>query len=291
MNESSNPQVRELAQETNAKPLVRLAVFEQVGADKIPLAIIATSKNEDGTWRLEAGGPSDSSVEKLRPLLEGFVVARKGLTVPPENTPVEALSEILRAGGLIVEELVGGDHQLNFQINLNSGLVVGTHSALHPFAEADNALGRRIFDAIARGLSNAVDELADEIEAQLANSNTATAVTAVKRDVDRGLFGLRPTKKLLNSLMRIDVSILDDADKRSIRDCRLHVAQRLNRFEIAGAEANAILTENVEVLVRTALQSCASTPRHSATRPKQSNYREDCWVLRPNSSVRFIWRR
>jgi tetratricopeptide (TPR) repeat protein len=246
--ESNESQGSRPTPDGGAAPATRLAIFERTGADKVPVAIVNLSKNEDGTWSIQAGGPSDSSVENLRPLFERFSDARKALTAPSNKSLPEALSETLTAEGFIVEELTGGDHQVNFQIDLNTGLVVGTHAAMHPFAEANDALGRNVFDAIAKAFGKIPDELADEIDTQLTNNDTDAAISAVKQAMDRGLFGLRPTEKLLNSLMRIEVSRLGDFDKRLVRDCRLHVAQRLNRFEIAGVEANAILAENAETL-------------------------------------------
>ena len=84
---------------------------------------------------------------------------------------------------LAVETLPAGDHQLNFQIDLNSGLVVGTHAAMHSLVATDDPLGRKLFDAIATSFNKAADELADEIDRQLASTNNVkAAIEAVKRE-------------------------------------------------------------------------------------------------------------
>jgi len=155
---------------------------------------------------------------------------------------------MLRAEGLVVEKLPSGDHQVSFQIDLNTGTVVGTHTALHPLAAADDLIARRVFEAITSGFSKAADDLAKEINTEIENGNAEAAMAAIKREAERGLFTLRPTKRLLDGLMRIDASGLSDEDRRLIRHYRLHVAGRLGRYDIAGPEAEAILGDNTDTL-------------------------------------------
>jgi tetratricopeptide (TPR) repeat protein len=250
--EGMNEQAGEQSAQVGDATPTRLAVFERKGANRIHLAIITFSKAEGSAWNLQAGGPSAEAVEKVRPILERFAASRQALAAElaatPEKQPPEALAEMLASEGFIVERLPSGDHQVSFQIDLNTGTVVGTHAPLHPLAAADDSIARRVFEAITTGFSKAAEDLAKEINAELENGNAEAAVAAIKREAERGLFALRPTERLLDGLLRIDASGLSGADRRLIRDCRLHVAQRLGRYDIAGPEAETILGENTDTL-------------------------------------------
>jgi tetratricopeptide (TPR) repeat protein len=248
VNDNTEPKGQmELPQNGTSSP-VRLAVFELRGSERSHLGTITLSKGEGSTWNLQAGGPSDASVEKLRPFLARFAEERrieanenKG---QPAISPAMALADLLAGEGFLVEELPAGDHQVSFQIDLNDGLVIGTHAAMHALAASGDPIGRRVFEAIAGSLGNAAKELADEIDRHLASDNRREAVLAIEREVERGLFSLRPNESLMNALMRLDVSDLPPDDKRMVRECRLVVAQRLDRFDLAGLEADAILKED-----------------------------------------------
>ena len=191
------------------------------GEHKRHLSITTLKKTEGPAWTLEASGPS---VEELRHVLERFTETRKTLAESgsaPEISPADALEAMLMAEGFTIERLPAGDHQLNFQIDLQTGRIVGTHEAMHPLASADDEVGRRVFEAIAGGLSKFGDELADEIEKRLAENDANGAVPAIKHGLDNGLFGLRLSQRLLNALKRIDVSGLSAQDRRHVRDSRL----------------------------------------------------------------------
>ncbi|MGH9563194.1 MAG: hypothetical protein ACRD3S_17205, partial [Terracidiphilus sp.] len=207
---------------------IRLAVFEGTGEQKRHLSIITLKKAEGTTWNLEASGPSG---EELLPLLERFAEARRTLAeggaAPPETSPADALTAMLTADGFTSERLPDGDHQLNFQIDLQTGKIVGTHEAMHPLANAEDGIGRRVFEAIAGGLSKFGDELADEIEKGLAENDVSGAVNAIKHGLDNGLFGLRLSQRLLDALSRIDISGLSAPERRHVRDSRLITAQQL----------------------------------------------------------------
>ena len=164
------------------------------------------------------------------------------------NSAVDALADTLTSEGFVVERLPPGDHQINFQIDLKTGKMVGTHAALHPLAAAEDGIGRRVFEAIAGGLSKFADELADEIDKGLARNDIDGAVAEIKLGLERGLFGLRLSGRLLDALMRLHISTLPSADKRHVRDARLIAAQQLERFDIAGLKADSILSEDTGTL-------------------------------------------
>jgi tetratricopeptide (TPR) repeat protein len=241
MNAGTKP--KELPQ-MEAPVAIRLAVFRGTGEQRRHLSIITLKKAEGPEWTLDASGPS---AEELRPVLERFTEARRTLAesgAAPEISPADALDAMLTAEDFTVERLPDGDHQLNFQIDLQTGKVVGTHETLHPLASADDGVVRRVFEAIAVGLSKFGDELADEIEQRLAENDVNGAVAAIKHGLDTGLFGLKLSNRLLETLSKIDISGLSAPDRRHVRDSRLITAQQLGRFDVAGFEADNILAED-----------------------------------------------
>jgi len=125
---------------------------------------------------------------------------------------------------------------------------------MHELAPQDD-IGRRVFEAIAGSLSKVADELAGEIDKRLAGGDVEGAAAEVKRGLDQGLFGLKLTQRLLDALVRIDVSALSPVDRRTVRDGRLVTAQQLRRFDIAGTEADFIISEDTRTL----------TPEQTAT--------------------------
>ncbi len=242
MNAGSQPNEQKTPQATEIPSPVRLAVFGIGGEQKQHVATLTLKKGDGDAWTLEASGPS---ADELGPLLQRFSDMRRSGT---GASPADALADMLTSEGFIVEKLPAGDQQINIQIDLKTGNVVGAHGALHPLAPAEDDIGRRVFAAIAGGLSKLADELADEIDNRLAGGDNDGAAAEVKRGLDRGLFGLRLTGRLLDALMRIDVSGLSPAGRRNVRDGRLVTAQQLQRFDVAGLEADFILSEDTGTL-------------------------------------------
>jgi tetratricopeptide (TPR) repeat protein len=232
----------------DAPPDLRLAVFEAANGDKRHLGTVTFKKAEDVAWSVELAGPRQESIAQLQAFIQRLIESRRTIaentTVPSVTSPADALTDMLTAEGFIVEKLPAGDWQVNFQIDLTTGKIVGTHSAMHPLAAADISLGHRLFEAIARSLSNFADELSDELTKSLAENDLNGAVAAIKSGLEQGLFGLRLSDRLLNLLLRIDVTNLSDQDKRTVRDGRLITAQQMRRFDVAGIEADHILAED-----------------------------------------------
>ncbi len=249
MNEGAATEEQKSAAQIAAPASVRLAVFKGTGEEKRHLSTVTLKKAEGVAWTLEATGPS---AEELRTLLERFTEARRSLAkdaaAPPTNSPADALADMLTADGFTVERFPAADHQINIQIDLKTGKVVGTHVATHALGAFDEGMGRRVFEAIEGGLSKFADELADVIDERLAEHDVNGAVVEIKRGLDQGLFGLRVSKRLLDALTRIDVSGLAAPDRRYVRDGRLIAAQQLQSFDVAGAEADLILAEDTGTL-------------------------------------------
>jgi tetratricopeptide (TPR) repeat protein len=224
---------------------VRLAVFEGTEAEKTHLSILALKKGEDGNWTLNIGGPD---IERMKPYIERFRDERRKLAkngVPVDRALLsKALTGLLTSEGFIVEELPAADHQINFQLDQQTGKMVGTHTALHPLAAANADAARNTFEAIARSLGNFANQTADEIAKLLAAGDTDGAASVVKRDAERGLLALPASDRLLSALLQIDVAKLSATQRFSVREARYLTASRFGNFGIAGPEADHILEED-----------------------------------------------
>jgi tetratricopeptide (TPR) repeat protein len=214
----------------------RLAVFEMASGAKLPVGIVIVAKNPEGKWGISGSANKDENLAKLRAVIDQY----KGAD---GDDHAEALAEKFRQARYEVETLPPGDYQLNLQLDLTSGEVIGTQQAMHPLAAPDNPLARNIVEAIAKGFRQAGDDLAEKITGFLASGGQDAAVEAVKDGRQTGVFAFPPSAKLLDALMAINVAGLASEDRRFIRELRMAIAHRLNRFDVAGAEGQAFLAE------------------------------------------------
>jgi tetratricopeptide (TPR) repeat protein len=160
----------------------------------------------------------------------------------------ERLTDNLHAAGYDIEDISAGDYQVKFEINVQSGRHIGLQSGLHSFADSNAPLARRIVEAVADAFQRIPDDFARDINAAVATGETSAIVSAVRRGKESGAFGVHPTPALLDALCTIDVTPLEETDRRLIRECRLFTAQVLGRTSIAGAEAEALLHEETDRL-------------------------------------------
>jgi tetratricopeptide (TPR) repeat protein len=229
-------------QNSDAAP-TRLAVYEGPADTKNHLATITISKASDDKWTLQAGGPSDAGVDRVRPILDKFAQDRSDAArAIDESSPASALSEALRREGFIVEALPVGDYALDIQMGRN-GLVLGTNNPLHELAPKNDDLGRRLVEALAKVMSRGFDELATEIDEHVAAGRHEEAALALKHSVDKRGLGQEPTKALLQSVNAIDVAKLAPDNRRLVRQARLEAAQRFQQHDVVASEAEAMLSE------------------------------------------------
>lgn len=200
------------------------------------VGIVTVAKNAEGKWGVSGSADKDENVVKLRAVIEQYKAA-------DGTDHGEALAEKFRQAGYEVETLPLGDYHLNLHVDLTSGEVIGTQEAMHPLVAPDNPLARNIVQAIAKGFRQAADDLAEKITSCLAKGDQDAAVLAVKEGRQTGVFAFPPSTKLLDALMGINVTELSSEDRRFIRELRMAIAHKLNRFDVAGAEGEAFLGE------------------------------------------------
>ena len=214
----------------------RLAVFEAAGGARSPVGIVTFTENAEGKWIVSGSAGKDENVAKLRAVIDQYKAA-DGVD------HAEALGQEFRHAGYKVEMLPPGDYQLSLQLDLTSGEVIGTQEAMHPLAAPDHPLARNIVEAIRKGFRQPANDLAEKIIGCLAEDDRDAAVLAVKEAQQAGVFAFQPSISLLDALMAIDVVGLSSEERRFVRELRMAVAHRLNRFDIAGAEAEVFLGE------------------------------------------------
>ncbi len=228
-------------------PVARLAIFEAEGAEKTPVGIVTAFKTDDGNWSLRCSADIGGAIEKIRSVLEPYAAARRALLTAdriPDQPDFAELAAAFRHEGYVAEEIPLSDYQVSLEFDLERGTIVATHAATHGLAASDNTLGRKVFDAIATGFAKARDDLANEINLLLDQGEFDAAVKATRSSAEKGAFLLPPSNRLLNTLIRFDVSTLLPEDKRFIQEERLVLAHRLGRFDVAGRDADALLTED-----------------------------------------------
>ncbi len=232
-------------------PPRRLAIFEGEGAEKTPLGIVAAFKTDDGNWSLQCSADTGDAIGKIRSVLEPHAAkgrASRAADRVPDQPDFAELAAAFSQHGYIVEEIPAGDYQVSLQLDLERGTMIATHAAMHNLAPSDNPLGRQVFDAIAQGFVKASDDLATECDLLLDRKEIDGAVMAVRSAAEKGVFSFPPSKRLLNTLTRFDVSILSPEDRRFILEERVLLAHRLGRFDVAGRDADLLLIEDSDNL-------------------------------------------
>lgn len=215
---------------------MRLAISEAGGDGRSVLGIITVGKDAEGRLAVSGAADTDDNAAKLRAVLE----QHKGAGAAND---AKDLAEAFQQAGYQVETLPSGDLQINLQLDLDSGDVIGTHQAMHALAAPNNKLARDVRDAIARHFRDATNDIAEQITGYLANDDTEAAIAAIRNGQEGGAFALPIGSKLLAALMAIDVSDISSDDRRLVRELRMAIAHRLKRFDIAGAEGEAFLAE------------------------------------------------
>jgi tetratricopeptide (TPR) repeat protein len=237
------------ASEGAAAPEVRLAIFESVGMKKDPVGIVAALKGADGRWSLQCSAKADVSLQKLRSVADRYAASQRDPTDADSvrRPDIAKLTASFRDAGYFVEVIPAGDHELSFQLDLNRGTMIGTHSPLHSLATPDDPLIRRLLEGISESFTQACEDLARGTNLLLDANDAGAAIKAIKVARENGIFSLPPSKPLFDALLRIDVSTISAEDRRFIREHRLLLAHRLGEFAAAGDDAEALLIEDTDV--------------------------------------------
>jgi tetratricopeptide (TPR) repeat protein len=231
-------------------PISRRFSIQKIFSDKkTPVGKLTVFRSPAGSWEVQLGADSQEFVGEIRAIIAQEKAVLKSRSPGeatsaadlPETWPIFVLA--LEKNGFQLEPLPAADVSFNFEIDTNSGRILGWQQALHPFrGPSDDELGKRILESVSKGMTNAAAEVAEKIDAALA-IGVFEAAKAVELSHDEGKFSFPATKGLLQALTRIDCSSLPERQRRIVRECRLLTAQRLKQFEVAGDDAEAMLAD------------------------------------------------
>ena len=232
----------------------RVAVFSRVGGQKTLLARLTLIDTVQNTGNIQLDCDSAEQLARIREIIERVTHEELGQSDSEMSEHDSAprrwrrLLDTLEHDGYGIEDIESGDYRFQMVIDMRSGHFVGTADGLHEFAPTDAPLARRIAGAVADAFKKIPNGLAQDIERAIATGDPKEIVSAVKKGRESGAFGVTPTVRLLNSLVSIDVSHLDVAGRRLVRESRLCAAQFLKQTDIAGIDAKALLKEEAERL-------------------------------------------
>lgn len=226
------------------------AVFENVEGQKTDIARITFSKTETGHWTSHVSGKSDPSVLRIKKALDQYAEIKKSVATIEEASTTDSpipdwhlLIDTLGQSGFSLEELPAGDFQFNMNYDPQSGILIATHKPLHGLATPDPALTRDIAASMANTFINIPTDLAHEIDQAICAGNIEEALASVKRAHEEGKFLFPPSAALLDALVKLDVFPLSSTDRRMLRDLRIVVANKLQKFDVAEPDAEALLAE------------------------------------------------
>lgn len=240
----SNSNDQTFATNSQRETVTRLAIFENTMGRRLPLGVLTVFKEPNGTWTLECKANEDSARDRMGLVVNAYAARQRELR--EAGTPIEALmfselADMFRAAGYEANEIPADDHQIHLQIDAESGRMVATQSPMNEIAALDEDMGRRIVESIAKGLRKPDDDLANTIVKLLDQNDTQGALEAVRSCAQQGLVGLLPSQPLLDALIRFDVDNISSEDRRLVREQRAALASRLNRYDIAGKDAEGLL--------------------------------------------------
>ncbi len=225
---------------------VRFAIFEEAEGRKIDIARITLSKSDTGRWTAQISGEADAHVSKVKSILDRYAEAKQSTATTEEreaDNPPDwgQLIDTFGQEGYLVEKLPAGDFQFEFQYDQKSGRFVASQRPLHEFATTNSVLIRDIISSLSRTFRNISDDLAEEIDHGLSSGAIDETVASVRRAYEGGKFGFAPNPKLLDALVKIDVTSLSPADRKMVRDLRIALAENLKKYDVAGSDAEALL--------------------------------------------------
>lgn len=222
-------------------PKSRMAVLRE--NELKPLAIVFLTGQSDGQVNLNISG-DESDAQLVMTIAQEVSDGLPKDDQSPGGRFVRlniAIRDRLLSDGFQVESLPESDIQLRVEFDSNTGRLIGRHDALHSYTEVDEVCSRDIHEALAKVFTRGPDELTAEIEKRVEVNDmagAAEAITAGRQGM--GFFGVPPLK-LLNALLKVRVEDLDPEICKDVRECRMAVSMRLNRYDVAEEDASALL--------------------------------------------------
>jgi tetratricopeptide (TPR) repeat protein len=165
-------------------------------------------------------------ISKTIPTAERFAIVR------------DAVRKGLEEESLIVEEIADSDVQYRFEIDLETGMSIGTEAVLHEYTDPNAEISRNIHAALQEAFQQGPKQLINEIELKVAANDHVGAAEAVINGVESGRFFGHIPPELLTALQKINISELNIEARELISKCILDTALLLKRYDVAEYYAN-----------------------------------------------------
>jgi hypothetical protein len=125
---------------SGGQPLARLAVSESTGTEPVFLATVTISKASDQKLECGCNAVSEVALGRVLPLVQRFQAECHSPLTSADSFDWSPLVDHLRDDGLTVEEIPLSDREIEFHLDLQSGMMVGSQRATHAYAPADDGI-------------------------------------------------------------------------------------------------------------------------------------------------------
>ena len=227
-------------------PSARMAVLSGEGTTL--LAKVSLQGKSDGEVTVSISGGELQAQEILK------LITEAGRLVPSGGPSEQRLSHLQRVIGqrlrdesYLIKDLPAADIELKFELDAETGRAIASQAPLHEHAAPNAEIGQHLQQAIAGVFTKARDELAATIVAQVDAGNHVAAAQAVEAARLGVAFMNQPNLNLLHALERIDTHLLDAGLRKTAHECRLAVASRLSRYDVAARDAESLLKDNPQL--------------------------------------------
>lgn len=151
--------------------------------------------------------------------------------------------ERLKGLQLEVYDLPDGDMEVQFEMDMETGRVIGKSTALHRFAQNSPDLSRRIHEATKTVFRKDAMELTSELEHLTAEGEHEAAANAVMKAGAGLAFHAGIDTTMLEALRNIDISQLSGLARRTVLERRVGASASLGRYVDAESDVAELLKE------------------------------------------------
>jgi tetratricopeptide (TPR) repeat protein len=229
-----------LVSQLTSAPRLRFALYRELGT---PPALLVLALDEQETKCELSGDGTDAEL-----LRESLAELKEAAAAVSGEKRLEAIAALIRAKvesqNFKMERLPEGDVQIELGVDLQSGRTFGKHTALHPFAQANDDIGRNIQKAIQQAFDQPAEMHAASIQAALGQGDHQEAARLVfERKNELILFSR--SRPLLDAICAIDRQGLEYDQANGLKKIIVSLASAQHRDEIACAAAEQLLQHDL----------------------------------------------
>jgi tetratricopeptide (TPR) repeat protein len=171
----------------------------------------------------------------------------------PDVAPTEAAEKLRKLAGaarerfqelkLAVHDIPDGDMQIQMEMDLHTGQVLGTSTALHPFTQQPPELARKIHKSIKNALHKDATELTSKLQELTAAGRHEQACRVVIEAQSGLAFQSGVDAAMFTALRTIEIDKLSGDEQRRVLEIRVAVGSMVGRYVEIEADVNLLLKE------------------------------------------------